>query len=307
MKKLFYTTTAFVFCGSIMQANAACIATPNCLTMGYTSSTACGGGLKCPFGEYWYCPEAGGSCGFDNLCTEDFKDTCVGRGYVYDGGIGTSCLGKYRKCECYEGFEWQDGQGCVEITDCRIGSILFSDKSCSMSDIDVGTKTPIGVVVYLDGNGHGQALALKSVGNYVWDVKVTSSSGVDISSLPNLSSSAALQDFASCENSEKIMAHGDSSIHPAVWAAHEYSTEGTNAGDWCLPAAGIFSSIYNNQSTINTGFSRAGGTQFTFSPAAWSSSEYDYRYAWYSSSYNGSGLSYTSKYVSYQVRPVLEF
>ena len=55
MKKLLYTTTAFVLCSGIVQANAACIATPSCTTLGYTSTSSCDGGLKCPFGSYWNC------------------------------------------------------------------------------------------------------------------------------------------------------------------------------------------------------------------------------------------------------------
>ena len=55
MKKLLYTTTAFVLCGGIVQANAACIATPSCYDMGYSSTSSCEGGLKCPFDNYWNC------------------------------------------------------------------------------------------------------------------------------------------------------------------------------------------------------------------------------------------------------------
>ena len=97
MKKLLYTTTAFVLCGGIVQANAACIATPSCYDMGYSSTSSCDGGLKCPFGSYWYCPSnSGGECA-------DFPYTCFGRGYIEAAGIGADCNGKYVKCECYEG------------------------------------------------------------------------------------------------------------------------------------------------------------------------------------------------------------
>ena len=96
-------------------------------------------------------------------------------------------------------------------------------------------------------------MALKSVGNYYWSTEY-----VDISGLTNYtSSSTAKNDFESCENSAKIMAAGNKSKYPAAWAAYNYTTTGTKVGDWCLPAAGIFTSYYNNQSVINTGFSRA--------------------------------------------------
>ena len=165
-------------------------------------------------------------------------------------------------------------------------------------------KTPIGVVVCSYSGGGGQAMALKSLGKYQWSPEY-----VDISTLPNYSSaSSASKGYNSCGNSKKIMAAGNKSKYPAVWVANEYSTEGTSAGDWCLPAAGIFTSYYNNQSIINTGFSRAGGTKFTTSTYAWSSSEDDFHDAWYSNFYGRYGLTYSNyKRNSYEVRPVIGF
>ena len=291
MKKLLYTTTAFVLCGGIVQANAACIATPSCTSMGYTSTSSCTNGIKCPFGNKWFCPK-------EEKCV-DFPYVCTGLGYVDGGGIGETCEGKYAKCICEDGFEWVEGKGC--IGKCIIGSILFNDKTCSIN-MHAG-KTPIGVVVYVDGAGGGQAMALKSLGRYKW-----SSEDVDISTLPNYSSdSSASQDVASCENSKKIMAAGNKSKYPAVWAAYNYTTTGTKVGDWCLPAAGIFISYYNNQSVINTGFSQAGGTTFTNSTYAWSSSESSYFVAWYSNFSGSYGLGSSDKGYSTEVRPVIEF
>ena len=268
MKTLLYTTTAFVLCGGIVQANAACIATPSCTAMGYTSSSSCTNGIKCPFGNYWNCDLANKITELTNKITEIEQKV-------------------------------EDLETPKEV--CYIGNILYSDKSCS-SNLMLG-KTPIGIVVYIDGTGGGQALALKSIGNYEWG-----GYGTDISTLPNLSQSQASQDFASCENSKKIMAAGNKSKYPAVWAANEYKTEGTSAGDWCLPAAGIFTSYYNNQSVINTGFSRAGGTTFTTSTYAWSSSEYNRGNAWYSYFNRSAGSDgYDYKHISDEVRPVIEF
>ena len=300
MKKLLYTTTAFVLCGGIVQANAACIATPSCTAMGYSSTSSCDGGLKCPFGSYWYCPSnSGGGC-------TEFPYLCIGIGY--ESGMGADCNGKYAKCTCDYGFEWKDGTGCVEITDCRIGSILYSDMSCSLSGNEEinGSKTPIGVVVYVDGAGKRWAMALKSIGNYTWG-----GYGTDISTLPNKTSAeAASKDYDSCGNTAKIIAAGDKSKYPAAWAAHEYKTAGTQAGDWCLPAAGIFTSYYNNQSVINTGFTRAKGTKFTTSTYAWSSSEHDNEWAWHSlfgTSYGLFNLGIKNDDNTYEVRPVIEF
>ena len=270
MNKLLYTTTAFVLCGGIVQANAACIATPSCTAMGYTSSSSCTNGIKCPFGNYWNCDLANKITELTNKITEIEQKV-------------------------------EDLETPKEV--CVIGSILYSDKSCYLNPQK--GKTPIGIVVYIDGTGGGQSLALKSIGDYEWGGYRT-----DISTLPNKTSSeAASKDYDSCGNSKKIMAAGNKSKYPAVWAANEYKTAGTEAGDWCLPAAGIITSVYNNQEAINTGFSRANGTQF--SSGAWSSSEFDDGYAWYSGFSNSDGLSYPYHHLiknsSLEVRPVLEF
>lgn len=93
---------------------AACIQTPNCTTLGYTSTTACEGGLKCPWGNAWFC----------NI------------------GSGT-------------------GGNSGNIAACHVGAVLNSDKSCTEGQ-ELG-KVPIGIIVYADGKGHGQAIALESI------------------------------------------------------------------------------------------------------------------------------------------------
>ena len=274
-------------------------ATEDCAALGYTEAyNSSGNCLKCPFGEAYNC-EAG------YICPEGYDYTCSGTGYT--GGVGEACNGKYAECACKEGYKLVDGKcqfpwGTCSgaAANCSLGDILFSDGTCSANT--VSGKTPIAVVVYKSGNC-GQAMALKSLGDYEWG-----GYGTDISTLPNLSQSQASQDFASCENSAKIRAQGNSGTYPAVWAAYNYTTTGTKVGDWCLPAAGIFTSIYNNQSTINTGFSRANGTQFTTSTDAWSSSETSNRSAWVSHFNASYGLSSgTKNHHSNEVRPVLAF
>ena len=284
--------------GNVWAADVQCLKTPSCEELGYTE-VACfqNNGVKCPYGDKYFC-----------VCPMNYKFTCTGENQT--GGVGTACGGKYTSCTCASGYNWENGQCKAQAiwgqcsgyaAQCSLGDILFSDGTCSANT--VSGKTPIAVVVYKSGNC-GQAMALNKVGNYYWSTEY-----VDISGLTNYSSdSAASKDFASCENSKKIRAQGNSSTYPAVWAAYNYTTTGTKAGDWCLPAAGIFTSIYNNQSTINTGFSRAGGTKFTNSTYAWSSSEYDSAWAWYSYFTSSYGLGYGTKGGNdLEVRPVLAF
>ena len=267
MKRIFYyTTTAIIISCGITQAQT-CVPTPTCSTLGYTSTTACDGGIKCPFGEAW-------NCSINEIKTEITEKITELTNKI------TEQTNKITEIEQ----KVEDLETPKEV--CYIGSILYSDKSCS-SNLMLG-KTPIGIVV----------------GDYEWG-----GYGTDISGLTNYSSaSSASQDFASCENSKKIMAAGNKSKYPAVWAANEYKTEGTSAGDWCLPAAGIFTSYYNNQTAINLGFEKVGGTTFTDSTYAWSSSEYSSYTAWYSDFNLSYGLRYDYKYyANLEVRPVLAF
>ena len=259
----------------------------------------------------WYITGCQSGYQFDNTtssclkkCSTDFRYVCTGTGYA--GGRGEKCDGKYAECYCDNGYVWSNGY-CNETYECLIGSILYSDKTCSMS-LRSG-KTPIAIVVYLDGKGGGQALALKSSGNHKWG-----KNGIDISGLKNYSSaSEASQDFASCANSKIIMAAGNSSTYPAVWVANSYSTVGTKAGDWCLPAAGVFTSYYNNEDAVNAGFDRAGGSKFVYNTYAGSSTEHSSNHEWGARFNTSYGLSYSGDYGTnpkeglIEVRPVLEF
>ena len=251
---------------------AACIPTPSCSSLGYESSSSCEGGIKCPFGNAW-------NCTLVNKITEIEK-------IIQEGGVG----------------------GGGNTSNCVIGSIFYSDKTCSASQDS--PKTPIGVVIFVDGLGHGQVMALKSIGSYAWG-----GYGTNIPTLTDFTNDeSASNDLNSCANTQKIIAAGGKNTYPAAWAAHEYTTEGTNAGDWCLPAAGVFTSYYNNQQLVNIGMTAAGGSQIGEHTYIWSSSESDsdgmwgsgfsYDYGLYA--YNHYDILYNKKF-SYDVRPVLEF
>ena len=258
------------------------VPTPDCSTLGYTSSSSCTNGIKCPFGNYWNCDLSNKITELTNKITEQTNKITE---------IET-------KVEEVEVIVTRPNSA---LKFCGVGNIFYSDWTCSI-ELD-SSKTPIGVVVYDDGLGHGQVMALKSIGSYAWE-----GYGTDIPTLSNYTSAEVAQnDIGSCANSAKIMAAGDKSKYPAVWAANEYSTEGTSAGDWCLPAAGIFTSYYNNQTAINLGFEKVGGTTFTDSTYAWSSSENDSTWAWTSNFNYSYGLINHRKYNYYEVRPVLAF
>ena len=262
---------------SMGTAYAACIPTPSCASLGYESSSSCEGGIKCPFGNAW-------NCTLVNKITEIEK-------IIQEGGASGN-------------------KG--DTSNCIVGSIFYSDWTCSYGSA-IATKAPIGIVVYSDNAGHGQVMSLNSIGRYTWSKY---GYGTDISTLRNLDwEDDVAQELASCENTAKIIAAGDKSKYPAAWAAHEYKTVGTNAGDWCLPAAGIMTSIYNNMELVNIGYGLVRGTQVETASNYWLSSEYDRDCAWHSNFSDYLGLSYerylnapdSGKYKEHEVRPVLEF
>ena len=237
---------------------------------------------------------------FSGMCQGKYRYICQGEHET--DGVGDACAGKYSECSCAEGYEWWLGK-CLNPRE-TIGSILYSDKTVSMALQD--GKTPIGVVVYVDGNGGGQAMALDTVGRYVW-----SDSRVDIAGLPNLSEGNAYADCNSCENTKIITATGDSTKYPAAWAAYNYRTKGTSAGDWCLPAAGIIKMMYENRDAVNSGVSRAGGGELVYpsSYATWSSTERASTSAWscHSSSCLSTDGQDSRKASNHYVYPVIEF
>ena len=285
MKKILYTTTAFILCG-IAQSQAACITTPSCTTLGYTSTTSCTGGIKCPFGNYWNCDAMTKITELTNKITE------------LEGKIENN----------------QPGQG-----ECSIGAILYSDKTCS--NIITAGKTPIGVVVYSDASWHGQAIALEDVeGNFFsFSRHYFGSSGYCLltktapADFPFKSTKTeAVTDFDSCGNTTRLASGNDT--YPAVSEIEKYSTSGTIAGDWCMPAAGVLNYIYQNFQLINSTLKMLGAEEFTESLSSSMASD---SYYWYLKSGLNTGTinsidiptggSYCNVYGPSITRPVLEF
>ena len=212
------------------------------------SGTSCGG-------KYQSC-ECSGAYVWDNnacVCWDAYKYSCTGPNEA--GGVGKSCDNKYMLCNCKNGYVWGREEGaCVTppvwgecsgyAKNCSSFDYLYSDGTCYpfhgyADSLTIPGKTPIAEVIRVDGNC-GYAVALTNAGTHQWAI---SNSSPDIPEIIH-SSADAKKDYNSCLNTQKILAAGDKNSYPAAWAAHEYKTEGTNAGDWCLPAAGLISPIY---------------------------------------------------------------
>ena len=235
--------------------NGECTPTPDCASIGYTETSCEGAFIKCPFDtSKLYCVP----------CDSSFKYTCSGENIT--GGTGSACGGKYVSCECEGGLPFNNG---ICPQNCTVGMIYYSDRTCS-TELD-SNKTAIGVVVKDNELVVSQRLANDMTwGGY----------GTDISTLANYSSSTdAKTDFNGKANTALIVAAhtsaGLTSSESAAIYCNEYSTEGTNAGDWYLPAAGeLYKYVYGggtNYSKINTTMTTLG---WTFgSRYFWSSSE----------------------------------
>ncbi len=291
--------------------NAQCVATQDCATLGYTETSCSGGsGVKCPFGNWWACFKSE-----SEFCNEyGFTLTCTGTNQT---GVGKACNGKYTECTCAAGYIWNDSsQKCEpDYSDCVIGALYYSDGTCSQDKLS--SKTLLGVVIYeKSASQNGWIMTVKPIQtNITWGVY-----GTDIPGLSNCTSTSCLTDIqASCTNTDVITAKGNSSKYPAAWAAKNYKPTGTPSGkSWCLPSGGLLNNLTNssNATKVNAGITTAGGTilgnVYDIGESVWSSSEYDYYYAW-DFSVDTSGLlamyghskSYGYGYAS--VRPVLAF
>ena len=246
--------------------SAAECAVTDCSLLGYTDSACPGSGLKCPFGEGWYC--GGGAAedciklGYDKSCTgtgesgsgetcngkyqsctcdSSYKYTCSGTGY--SGGTGSACGGKYTACTCASGYEWKDGTCQKQVLNGAQGELYYCNGKV------VGVKT----------SSMNFYLALHDLGQLNWD-----------------DANSQCPSYAFCSN-----------------------IKGT------LPTLEQLLSIYNNKSRVNTLLATYDGTKITenyywSSTYGYSLSGY---YAIVSMS-NGSAYSHGSNNL-YYVRPVL--
>ena len=206
--------------------NAQCVSPiQDCYALGYTQ-TSCpnGKGVKCPFGNGWYCGgTAAQDCiklGYDKDCTgtgesgsgetcngkyqsctcdSSYQYTCSGTGY--SGGSGTACGGKYTACTCTSGYEWKDGSCRKQTQNGAVGELYYCN----------------GKVVGVRATGMGFYVAMKDLGRMNWS-----------------SANSQCRNYSFCGN-----------------------VKGT------LPTREQLLSIYQNKSRVNSLLSTNGGTQLT--------------------------------------------
>ena len=269
MKQYLLLTSALMV-GLSGVAEAACIQTPSCSSLGYSSSSSCSGGTKCPFGNYWNCTASD----LSNKITE--------------------ITNKITTLETKVNELSKD----AATANCKIGDILYSDMSCNTNVVI--SKTPIGVIFDITNK---LAIGLEE-SKQSWSTEY-----FDVPGLSNITSSSAVTaDWQGKNNTRVVLEYCKSNGKscPAFEYVNSYKTEGTIAGDWYLPAFGELNAIYGNKDVLNIALVKIGGTKLG-TGVYWSSSEYSDYSAWVLSFYNDSVSYYNKYYDNYYVRPVLAF
>lgn len=155
-------------------------------------------------------------------------------------------------------------QGGGNMSAAAPGAILYSDGT--ISDSVIASKTPIGVVAYVNGST-GFAVALTE-SNQTWG-----GYGYNVSCLGDMDSGAASADMNGRVNTQCLVS--DSQTHPAANYCNTFSavSSGKGSSGWYLPAAGELKAMSYSYGAINLGLQKLSKTQIS-SSYYWSSSEY---------------------------------
>ena len=267
--------------------NAQCVSPiQDCYALGYTQ-TSCpnGKGVKCPFGNGWYC---GGTAAQDCIKLGYNKD-CTGAG---ESGSGQTCNGKYQSCTCdstYKytcsgtGYAGGSGSACGgKYTSCSCTSpYTWTSDTCSCPTKYKYTCTGTG---YSGGSGaacNGKYTKCKCSSDYEWK------NGICIKNPCLNTSDGAYNEVYCCNNS--VVGVKTENMNFYIATKDLGTMTGTDAYSACsnysfcnnikgiLPSSSELVSIYNNKSLINNLLSTHGGTKITES-SYWSSTPFENSY-----------------------------
>ena len=281
MRKFLLYSSALALLSGV--AEAACIQTPSCSSLGYSSSSSCSGGVKCPFGNAWNC---------DAINKINSLNSQI-----------TNLTNKItEQTNTITNLETQITEIRKEVTtsNCLVGDILYSDMTINPDY--VSGKTPIGVVFDCRKK---LAIGLEQSQEY-WSYP----DYLDVPGVDNITDSTlAITDLDGKKNTSTILAYckANGKRCPAFEYVNSYKTEGTKAGDWYLPALGELYAIYGNRGVLNVALGKIAATRLTTLSYYWSSSEYSDDGAWVLSFSDGS-VGGDGKYLNNNyVRPFLAF
>ena len=186
-------------------------------------------------------------------------------------------------------------QGGGNMSAAAPGAILYSDGT--ISDSVIASKTPVGIVAYVNGST-GFAVALTE-SNQTW--------GADSSFIPclgDMDSGAASVDMNGRANTQCLVSYIQS--HPAANYCNTFSavSRGKGSSGWYLPAAGELRVMVSNYGAINLGLQKLSKTKIS-SDYYWSSSENGSDGAWFIWSDDGTMTVYRDKPIKGRVRCIL--
>ena len=176
-----------------------------------------------------------------------------------------------------------------------VGAFLYSDMSCST--VYDGTKTTIGIIFDAERR---LALALEQKNERI----ATQSIVVGRIPFPQ----DALNESDGKNNTSLIHQYceGNTLSCPAIDYVLSYSTEGTQAGDWYLPASADLNAMYSNLEMLRTNLTQAGGSPLPYL-YHWSSTQSEFIAALYIMEFNKGTVSQDSLNYMHWVRPVMQF
>ena len=139
MQKFLLYSSALVVLSGV--AEAACIQTPTCSSLGYTSSQSCSGGIKCPFGNAWNCTAANNTTEITNLKTE------VTNLKTQISAINTNITNITNRVTNIENNTSSSNQYSDACIGCVIGNYYASGKCYTRSDLEINHFLSEGYVV----------------------------------------------------------------------------------------------------------------------------------------------------------------
>lgn len=194
-------------------------------------------------------------------------------------------------------------QGGGNMSAAAPGAILYSDGT--ISDSVIASKTPIGVVAYVNGST-GFAVSLTEVSKnwtYIFG---------NVPCIVEANLSMAITDMNGRNNTVCLVNYSKSSgnNYPAAEYCSTFSavSNGKGSSGWYLPAAGELYSMSFSYDAINSGLQKLSKTQIPRSTYYWSSSENSYGEAWLVRPSDGDVYyHYDSETYSRPVRCVIAF
>lgn len=189
-----------------------------------------------------------------------------------------------------------------------IGDVLLDDKTCAVDASAIyRDRTPIGIIFDMD-----KKLAIAVSQSFLKWNSIGGNTD-DIPDLPNHNIESAKQDFNGKSNTKIAISYGDENGYetPAADYCYNFTTQGTNKGDWYLPAFGELYAVYSNVDKLNNSLSKIGKSLLTEwqgqSQWYWSSTEYSLYGNVLDLNMNDGRIAQNDKVYVLNVRPVLAF